>query len=140
MSKFEGMCFQKCHDFVMEHGPNSGFVLVNGYVTGNGGGVDHGHRFGHAWVEIADGRVIVDCEAGVVVPADEYKKYGKVVDSECFRYTYQEIIDKVFFIADGDCDVDVFLPLELEPSEYELSRGQKPNRNNVRLNHGISND
>jgi hypothetical protein len=106
-----------------------GITLVNGYVTGSKYSEHAGLRFGHAWIELADGLVCHDSEVGVSVPRSTYYDMGGINEADCIRYSYGDCLEWIDTLAEK-FDGEVFLPFELEPSPYELSLGIPYNCNN----------
>jgi len=69
--------------------------LCHGEVTGQG--PTAGKRFWHAWIEIADGQLVVDRSNGkdALLRAERYYEVGCINADEVRRYTLNEMAVKV---------------------------------------------
>lgn len=84
-----GNCYEAALVLLMFDEVPDDAVLCHGKVTG--GGPVAGMRFGHAWVELADGTVI-DRSNGNDVTMDKERYYaiGQIREDEVRRYEKQE--------------------------------------------------
>ncbi len=89
-----GTCFSDAKNY-MDKNPK--LTLVHGLVTGQG--PIEGTVYSHAWVE--DGNTVIDTslkEQGrknYKFPKDLYYAIGAIVDKTTFKYTYEEMLEKL---------------------------------------------
>lgn len=92
-----GDCYEAAGRYFSEAafaGQAVGYTLVHGVVSGHG--PLRGRRFGHAWVEVDDGPVVMVVDPSndrtVVMARTDYYRLGRVLPEECRRYTPEEAV------------------------------------------------
>ena len=100
MSEPTGDCYQANGRYVFKAElarQAQGYTLVHGMVSGQG--KLEGRRFGHAWVEIDDGPLIMVLDQSngrnLLLPRDMYYRIGEVDPEECRRYTPEETLHQL---------------------------------------------
>ena len=48
-------------------------------------------EYGHAWLESPDGETVFDPESDMVIPRVLYYAVGNIEESDCFKYTKDEV-------------------------------------------------
>ena len=91
----DGTCYVDAYQYMDD---NRKLKLVHGLVTGQG--EIEGIRYNHAWVE--DGNTVIDASLKAQgrsiykIPKDLYYAIGNIKEKTTFRYTYKEMVKKMF--------------------------------------------
>ncbi len=91
-----GDCYEVAGLFMMDNEHAAGFekpILVHGIVEGQGD--LKGTRFGHAWIEIGEGIIVIDKSNGndITMLAKDYYRVGKI--EKTAKYTYKQAMDNM---------------------------------------------
>ena len=94
-----GDCAEVAAKIVLDEQPDTDpggrLVLAHGYPLGRGS--IEGRRYFHAWVESADGTVVIDRSNGldVVMARDAYYRLGAIIPEHVDRYDREQVIDHI---------------------------------------------
>jgi len=88
-SPAKGDCYEVAANFLLDNPLDTDTKLCHGTAFGRGGDAK-GKRYGHAWIEIAQGNVVLDYSNGnnAAVYAPRYYEIGQIKD--VVRYTLKE--------------------------------------------------
>ena len=89
--KATGDCYQAAGNFIFKCFGDPDFKLVHGMVDGQG--KTKGLRFGHAWIEYKE-RKVIDVANGTQneYPIELYYGIGNIKKEECLYYTAEQAV------------------------------------------------
>ncbi len=94
MKKKLGNCYEVAGNMIIDSSKSEDMALAHGEAEGTHGEIK-GKRFGHAWIEIADGKRVIDKsnENDVTMAAKTYYKIGKI--TKVARYTREQVRENI---------------------------------------------
>lgn len=91
-----GNCFEVAYHFFDDNYSQGNFVLVHGYVSGQG--KLSGFKYVHAWVEDTDHNLVYDLtqkDSYRILPMDFYYRIGKINTSDIIKYNHQQVLSEI---------------------------------------------